>query len=497
MKQRVLLFVPPMIMPAKSIRRLTENLPLLAIGTYLKSKNYTVMCYDMICEGYENTSFYIDSNTEYCMYGAGEDELFNVIEQFRPDVIGVSVSFSVQDNVAIELINKIKERYSNILLVAGGIAVKIAKQRYMDESRLDFIILGEGEYRLEKLLDNIREERPSYFEMDGFIYRCENNDIKEISPNTHIRTMDELPMMDRSLLNQEKYFKIGKPQAVFFKGKRPTCLFIGKGCPLKCTFCNHFGLTGTEVRYRSVDNIIKEVEYLTKEYGIDELQFYCENLTINKEWSKELFKRLIPFNISWCTPVGLYFNSMDEEMIELMARSGAYQITFAIESASQRVLKDLMNKNIALERVRKIVDFAHTLDIAVHGFFMIGMPGETREEIKQTLDFVFDARFDSATISVVEAVFPSKLWDLCIEKGYVKDDEYGVNRAADMTNIIIPHDSPDFSYTPAELKQLVDETTKKHYEWSKKTFPQFWEHRYGQYLLRHPEDADLLGVRIN
>jgi magnesium-protoporphyrin IX monomethyl ester (oxidative) cyclase len=302
-------------------------------------------------------------------------------------------------------------------------------------------------------------------------------------------------MMNRSLLNQEKYLRIGRPQALFCKGNRVTTLFVGKGCPQKCTFCSNISINGRALRYRSVESILREVEYLKENYDIDEIQFFCENLTANKRWAMELFNGLIPYKIHWCTPVGLYFNSINFEMLELMAKAGAYQITLAIESANKRVLKELMRKNVQVDRVKSIVDKAHDLGMAVHGFFMVGMPGETREEIQNTLRFPFESNFDSVSYNIVNAIRPSELYDLCKEKGYLANDDLGIESTS-VTNIHIPEDSPDFAYSPKELAALVKHASVSHFEWSKLHFPEIWNRKYAVYLGKHPEDADAIKLRI-
>jgi radical SAM superfamily enzyme YgiQ (UPF0313 family) len=496
-KPKVFLFTPQMPTTANQIRRLSENLPLLALGSFLESQGYCVECYDMMCEGYENVRETAVGGVPTLIYGSTDEQLFERIDAFGPDVIGLSASFSFQDGIAVSLCNALKERYPDKILIAGGYAVMAGTQKYI-ESRIDYLFLGEGEFRLKRFLDAMWEAAPArpvegIDEIDGLVYRKSDGEVVTNPPSSYIEDFDELPIMNRSLLNQEKYFQIGKPQGAFCRGRRPTTLFVGKGCPMRCTFCCYIGIAKHMVRYRSVDSIVQEIEYLIKEYGVDEIQFFCENLTFDKKFATELFQRLVPLDICWCTPVGLYFNSIDEEMVDLMAKSGAYQITLAVESASKRVLRDLMHKNVDIERVKSVVDRAHSHYMLVHGFFMIGMPGETKQEIQATLRFPFEAGFDSISISVVKALYPSELYDYCAERNYL--NEFSVE-AAECTNISIPKDSPDFSYEPAELNRLAKDALARHYEWSKERFPELWKLKYGKYIEKHPEDAHLLSGRI-
>ena len=107
---------------------------------------------------------------------------------------------------------------------------------------------------------------------------------------------------------------------------------------------------------RSVDNILNEIKELKNKYGIQEIQFSDDNLTLNQERAKDLFRRLKDFNLSWCTPNGVMIKTLDEEMIKLMAESGLYQITFAIESGSQRVLNKIIHKSVPGEKqIKKLI----------------------------------------------------------------------------------------------------------------------------------------------
>jgi magnesium-protoporphyrin IX monomethyl ester (oxidative) cyclase len=421
--------------------------------------------------------------------------LFHAIDAFSPDIIGVSVTFTIQNEISFGYGEKLKERYPDKLLIGGGFAVSADPAEYLAKSRFDYLILEEGEYRFEQLLINFENNiSPCHANIDGIAYRTARETVI-VPASGYIEDINKLPMMDRSLLDQEKYLRIGRPQALFCRGNRATTLFVGKGCPQKCTFCSNISINGRRLRYRSVKNILAEVEYLKANYDIDEIQFFCENLTANRRWAKELFEGLAPYNIHWCTPTGLYFNSIDFEMLELMAKAGAYQITLAIESANKRVLKELMHKNVQVDRVKGVVDKAHALGMAVHGFFMVGMPGETREEIQNTLRFPFESNFDSVSYNIVNAFKPSELYDLCRRKGYLAKDELRIE-ATSVTNIRIPEDSPDFSYSPEELAVLVKQASVAHFEWSKSRFPEIWNRKYAVYLRKHPEDAEAIKLRI-
>lgn len=498
--KKILLVVPPMVSAIGVMRRLTEPLAILSIGSYLIDKGYDVESFDMPCEGYDNLRNAIIKNgrkkEEVCIYGSDWHELSEKIKDRKPDIIGFSCIYTFQKEIFFDLCNYVKDEFPEIPLFVGGNAAICEPEEFLKKSKVDYIILGEGELRIEKLLCNLSNGKNPVDGMEGVAYR-KNDEITILPSEGFIKSLDIVPIMRREIINQEKYIAIDRPQAPFCMGKRVSTVLVSKGCTQRCTFCNNPMMTGNKFRKRSVENIVNEIKYLKEKYRVDEIQFFSESLTADRKYAKELFKQLIPLNIYWCAPTGLYFNSIDEEMLDLMKESGCYQITIAIESASQRVLKDLMRKNVQLERVKKIVDYAHSLNIAVHGFFIIGMPGETREEIGETLKFPFDNNFDSISLGIVNALAGSELYNTCKEKGYLTpgEDSFSVN-SGDSTNIVIPEDSQDYAYSREELEELVSKTLETHYNWSKDEFPDLWKRRYGRYLEKFPEEAEVLTKRI-
>lgn len=203
---------------------------------------------------------------------------------------------------------------------------------------------------------------------------------------------------------------------------------------------------------RSVDNILEEIDELKTKYDIQEIQFLDDNLTSNKKMAKKLFRRLKDYDLSLCFPHGLMTKTMDKEMIELIADAGGYQISIAIESASPRVLKEIIDKPVPEKKiVKSLVDICHDNDIQVHGLFIVGLIGERKEEIFQTLDYPFEVGFDSASFFIANPLPGSRLYSECEEKGYLKKDikSFDVKHS----EIIIPKNSPDYVMSNEELEK--------------------------------------------
>ena len=489
MIKKVLFINPANTMSADSIRRLATPLGFLYMGAVLE-KDYQVKILDSTCDGYYN--HYFTDDKKYITYGLNDEDLKKQIADYNPDIVGVSCMFTSRAKDALHSCKLVKEIDANIPVVLGGLHPSLFPREMLSSGHVDFIIMGEGEFRLKSLIESLNKGKQPDF--DGIAY-FKNGQYIEKSMQTRIQKLDSIPLPARHLVNMEKYIEIGVPYAPFSRRDRVEQILTSRGCPHRCNFCSTVNYWGRQFRTRSVDNIISEITELVDKYRIEEIQFADDNMTINRKHAMEFFSRLKEFNLSWCTPHGLMPATLDKEMIKLMAESGAYQITFAIESGSPRVLKNIIHKNVPpLEHVKELVKIAQDNGIQVHSMFVTGLPGETKEDILMTLDYPFKVGFDSASFFIANPLPGSELYDFCKEKGYLPATYEHMN--VKEVNIIIPPDSPDYIIDPAELETLVDAKTREYNEFSRKRDPNAWDIKFKKFLERHPDDADLILGRV-
>lgn len=489
MIKKVLLINPPNTMPADSVRRLATPLGLLYMAAVLE-KDYYVKIIDSTCDGYYD--YYFSENKTYITYGLFDKDLKERIADYQPDLVGVTCMFSAREKNALNVCRIVKRNNSDVPVVLGGLHPSLFPREMLNSGVVDYVIMGEGEFRLKNLINVLnKKDNPDF---DGVAY-LENSDFRITPMQNRIGNLDGIPLPARHLIDMEKYIKIGVPYAPFPRKDRVEQILTSRGCPFRCNFCSTVNFWGRKFRMRSVNNIIREIEELVNKYNIQEIQFADDNMTINKKRAAELFIKLKDFNLSWCTPHGLMPATLDEEMIKLMADSGAYQITFAIESGSQRVLKEIINKPVPpIEKIKKLTKIAHDCGIQVHAMFITGLPGETKEEIMTTLDYPFKVGFDSVSFFVATPLPGSELYEYCKERGYIPANYSFMDFKS--ANIIIPKNSPDFVIDPEELVKLVDEKTKEFNEFSKTKNPGAWNSKFKKFLERHPDNADLILGRV-
>lgn len=485
--EKILLINPPNTMPADSVRRIGEPLGLLYVGAMLKKRGHLVEVFDMTSEGYDN----YEVRGGYIKYGSSLSDLKQKVLDVKPNIVGVSCMFTAREENTLGVCRAVKKISGDIPVVVGGLHPSLFPQRFIKSGCVDYVVIGEGEFRMVELVRCLNKNREPDF--DGVAYR--SGDSTKVNPMLNrIENLDLIPYPARYLVDMEKYIEIGVPYAPFSYEQRVAQLLCTRGCPNRCVFCSTVSYWGRKIRARSVDNIIGEIRILIERYGIKEVQFVDDNLTLRKKFAKELFARMKDFRLKWCTPHGLMFNTLDAEMIKLMAESGAYQLTFAIESGVERVLKEIIHKKVNLGMVKSIVDEAHKYDISIHGLFVVGFPGETREEILETLGLPFHAGFDSVSFFIVNPLPGSELYDICKEKGYMTENYSPMDFK--IANLRIPKDSPDYNMEPEELEELVKNKTREYNEWAKNKYPERWQRKFERYLKQHPRDRDLIMGRV-
>lgn len=484
--KKVLLINPSVKILSDSLKRLTTPLGLISVGGFLKKNGYEVEIINSPCEGYENER---QEGENHIVYGLSDDEMIKRIRNFDPDLIGIGNLFSAQEKNTIHHC-QLAKKAKDVPVVVGGIHPTLAPEEVIKSPFVDYVVIGEGEHRFLNLINGLNEDKPD-FDFDGIAYK-KGQEIFINPMTSRIDDLDEFGSPDRSLVDVEKYLKAGVFYSPFPRKRRVERIMTSRGCPFNCVFCAYS--TGKKLVFRSVGNIIEEIEELVNKYKIEEIQFSDDNLTFNRERAMDLFRRLKPYNLSWCTPNGIMVRTLDEEMIKLMAESGAYQLTFNIESGSQRVLREIIDKVVPeKEKVKELVRICHDNGIQVHGQLMIGLPGETREEIEQTLNYPYEVEFDSVSFFIANPLPGSRLFEICKEKGYLKKD-----RKVDFksSEIVIPKDDPNFVMPGEEMERLVEEATRKYNEFIKEKYPERWNEKFKVFLQMKSGASDSIKGRV-
>ena len=233
--------------------------------------------------------------------------------------------------------------------------------------------------------------------------------------------------------------------------------FKTRGCPFKCTFCSEPALHGADMRYASVDKIIDHVSMLCSKYGANVLTFYDDQLLLNVPRIKELLRRLIPFKLRLEAPNGVTAVFIDDEMAMLMREAGFDSISLAVESGSDYVLRNIINKPLRIPKLRKVVKSLRKAGIFIQAFFVIGMPGEEKEHRQESYDLIQELDLDWASFSIASPVRGSQLYAQAKQNGWLQDN-FGVGK--------LLHNSYQMNIPGVDSKSIVDDAYRMNIKWN-------------------------------
>jgi len=416
--KKVLLFIPP----AFSFKQRVDVNPLpplgLAyLGAVLERNDIEVKVFDCLAEHWHDR---VQTGDNTIRIGTPFDQIEEIIRDYGPDIIGVNNLFTKQRKNAHEIYRLAKKIDSNIITIAGGAHPTVLPELVLSDENVDFAVLGEGEQTIIDLIDAIEGKR-SLTSLDGVGYK-ENGQIRIIAKTKFIEDLDKLPYPARHLLNMEKYFGL-KASHGSRKKRRFSPIVTSRGCPARCTFCSAHKVWGRKFRYRSPENVIREMKHIKKEYGIEEIMFEDDNATLDARRAEKIFDLMIEEKLDfiWDTPNGVSAWTLTEGLINKMKESGCYTLNFAVETGNQYVMDNIIRKPLRVEKVKQLVDYAHKINLNVGIFLVMGMPGETEEQMWDSFRLSKELGVYFPHISIATPYPGSKLYDICVENKYFSD----------------------------------------------------------------------------
>jgi anaerobic magnesium-protoporphyrin IX monomethyl ester cyclase len=320
------------------------------------------------------------------------EQVLELLKKEGPDLVGLS--FGTQNRFyAFELAEMIKNNFPEIAIAVGGPHPTLTADDILKNiSAIDIVGRGEGELTFLELVRAI-DEKTDLRKVAGISFRQKNGQIVHNVFREPIQDLDSLPMPARDLLPIEKY-----RQTIPLSEKICTSVISSRGCPYNCVYCSTSEQWGHKIRHRSAKNVVDEIEFLMKNYQLDGVGFFDDVFTMNKARVIEICQEIISrkLNIGWWCEARA--NTIDEETVGWMKRSGCEHISMAIESGSEKILKNI-KKGITLEQGINAAKIIKKAGIKQKVFFMHGLPGETYEDIKKT---VFLSRYLKFNIGIEE-----------------------------------------------------------------------------------------------
>jgi anaerobic magnesium-protoporphyrin IX monomethyl ester cyclase len=297
------------------------------------------------------------------------------------DFYGITV-YSASLYLAKEVAKIAKSNNPQAKIVIGGHhPAALGEEALKDEANFDVVVMQEGEITMLELAKG----KP-FNEIQGIIYRDKVH-IHRNRQRALIRDLDILPMPNRKILKKNKYTR-----KVY--GNVATSVITSRGCVYNCAFCCK-NIFGSQVRFRSSENVENEIKQIIKDYGINSFIFYDDTFTLQRERLYDLCQRLSKLDVIFrCN--GDARHNTSEDYIRLY-QAGCREIAFGIESASQTIL-DNIKKGVTVEQNRQAIMEAKKAGLLVKAYLMIGAPGETRQTIQETMEFIQETSPDQFTL---------------------------------------------------------------------------------------------------
>jgi len=349
------------------------------ISAYVKKKGYSVRLFD---PNFQRINL--------------EDIAISVARE-TPLLVGISF-MTPSYYYAKELCETIKKHSPNTPIVLGGVHPSALVRKTLQEiPTADYIIFGEGEETTLELLESISGKGASnqLNEIRGLAWRNENSIIQNPA-RPLIKDLDALPFPDRTLIDRTLY----RTRSFLSYSNKTGSIHTARGCPGRCIFCASGHKLKARLRYRSIANVMEEIDILVNEYDVEYLLIKDDTFTWKKSRVEEFCDELKTRHPSLKWHCMGRVDSVDYDLLKKMKEAGLNDIFFGIESGNKDVLKK-SQKGITLEQARKAVEACAKLKISSYGGFIIGLPGDTRETIEQTIQFATSLPLTMAGFSIM------------------------------------------------------------------------------------------------
>ncbi|MBC7130661.1 cobalamin B12-binding domain-containing protein, partial [Candidatus Bathyarchaeota archaeon] len=368
-KKRIALIIPPLL-KGSSFHPLFPPLGLTYIAAVLEQEGHEIAVIDCpICK-------------------FDHEKLMDELTSFHPDIVGISAMTTMIVS-ALQAAKNVKETCPEATVVLGGPHATFMDEEILrQEPSVDIIVRGEGEYTMLELA-RFLPNWSKLADVKGITLR-RNGKIFRTPPRPHIQDLDSLPYPAYHYLPMEKYRIYGRVHLP---------VMSSRGCPFQCTFCVASQIFGAKFRARSPKNVVDEMEWLRDNYGAEAISFHDDTLTLDKQRMlkicEEIKKRKVELPWGCQTRV----DRVSKELLSKMREASCHEASFGVESGSQKII-DAVGKGITHEQCEKAVKWAKEENLFVAVSAILGYPGETKETLQQTVDFVRRLEPDDAWLCI-------------------------------------------------------------------------------------------------
>jgi len=355
------------------------------------------------------------------------ERLIQLLKKKDYDLIGYSIKTPTY-NAAVELSMLTKKHFPKAVHIAGGPHITLNYNEFIKENeQFDYVLAGEGEYSFIdfcKMLDSGKK-----YQINGIIGRKDNED--NLTTN-FVKDLDELPFPDLDVFKGFDFTNFEYP------------IVTSRGCPYSCTYCSVGLISGKKIRFRDVEKVIDELKWAKEKLNIKRFNIVDDNFTQDIKRAKHFCDRLIKENLGleWLCGNGIRADKIDEELAEKMKKAQCQLVCVGVENADPIVF-DTIKKGESIEDIKRGTSILKDAGIEVVGFFIIGLPGDSRKSSEMALEFIKKSRLDSARFGILLPYPKTKAYDLLVEKGtFLKDYKEGIHFSDNLTPVFETKEFP-------------------------------------------------------
>lgn len=339
--------------------------------------------------------------------------------EIKPSIVGISAQFSPSYLSVIALTKCCRTLFPSAMILAGGnLPTSMCADIFRDSDCIDAVCYGEGEM---PLLDMIRAEDKAAF-MDKHSSWVTREKIARNEQFSHmfINDLDEIPFLDYDILDLEGY-ELNPTMARYSSGAqmgKGLAVMTSRGCPFKCIFCASHKTHGRDMRYYSTARVIEDIEKVKALYGVKSIILQDDHFMGDRGRAYDIVDgiRRAEMTIFFQNALALY--ALDHRFLTLLKQTGVEELVLAVESGSERVLKNVMKKPLKLDIIKRVVKDCREIGIYSDCNVIIGLPGETKQDIEETRAFLKTIFADWFRIFVATPLPGSEMYDICEDKNY-------------------------------------------------------------------------------
>jgi radical SAM superfamily enzyme YgiQ (UPF0313 family) len=367
--------------------------------------------------------FIVDANGKNML----EDEFKKALLEIAPDVVLIT-SFAVEYQMQAHLCAKlVKDEFPNCIVVMGGIYPTSCEREALDDANVDYVFCGHAEGRVGSFIGALLKGDISGIQnMEGIGYKDRDGRIWVNPRETYLSDAAKLVDPDYSLMDLTPYVERRSTVDSYFTSHNEIAapIMTSYGCPFNCNFCSVRVLSGGKIVFRSLESVIEEVEYFIENYKVNSLIILDDNILFNRERFKTFFTTLENRGhyLTWRL-VNASVPYMDDDIIEFAKDHGCFQVTLPVESGNERVLREIIHKPYSdLNKVLRIVQKCKDVELEIAGTFIIGFPGETWQEIRNTVTFAEKCDFDIVTFHIATVLPKTELYETAMRQNLLPRD---------------------------------------------------------------------------